>query len=68
MDYPWGTTFSSDRSNPKVDIVKELYAKLPVRFNRFVKRFFEKQSEYKNAPFFYAGDSSGIIFDPKSLR
>jgi carboxypeptidase C (cathepsin A) len=24
MDYPWGTTFSRDRSNPKVDTVKEL--------------------------------------------
>jgi carboxypeptidase C (cathepsin A) len=68
LDYPWGSPFSRDRTHRKVDTVKELHAKLPVRFNRFVKRFFEKYSEYKNAPFFYAGDSSGIIFHPKSLR
>lgn len=68
LDYPWGSPFSRDRSHPKIDTVKELHAKLPVRFNRFVKRFFEKHSEYKNAPFFYAGDSSGIIFHPKPLR
>lgn len=62
LDYPWGSPFSRDRSHPKVDTVKQMATKVPERFNRFVKKFFEKHSAYNQAPFFYAGDSSGILF------
>lgn len=45
IDYPWGTGYSRNSYHPKNDSLKTMQKKKAARLNRFVKKFFKKNSE-----------------------